>query len=75
MDAFLALGGNEDKSGSIDQGMFVKVVKNDFGMTINLNRLIEDLDVDRDGHLSFTEFHALFLYFPSHALILYQIYK
>lgn len=57
----MALGGNPDKGGSVDNRLLVKVVKDDFGMTINLDRLIEDLDVDRDGSINFSEFHALFV--------------
>ena len=42
----MALGGNADKSGALNQSMFIKVVKDDFGMTLDLDQLIEDLDID-----------------------------
>ena len=61
VDAFVALGGQTDQTGYIDNSKFVSVVKDDFGMTINLAKLIVDLDLDADGRISYTEFHALFV--------------
>lgn len=61
IDAFVALGGNEDKSGFVEQKKLVSVVKDEFGMTIKVDRLVEELDKDRDGKLSYEEFAALFI--------------
>lgn len=61
IDAFVALGGNEDKTGFVEQKKLVAVVKDEFGMTIKVDRLIEELDKDRDGKLSYEEFAALFI--------------
>jgi len=61
IDAFVALGGNEDKSGFVEQKKLMSVVKDEFGMTIKVDRLIEELDKDRDGKLSYEEFAALFI--------------
>eukprot|EP00928_Gymnodinium_smaydae_P089274 TRINITY_DN73263_c0_g1_i1.p1 TRINITY_DN73263_c0_g1~~TRINITY_DN73263_c0_g1_i1.p1 ORF type:complete len:149 (-),score=64.18 TRINITY_DN73263_c0_g1_i1:156-602(-) len=60
IDAFVALGGNEDKSGFIDTQRLIHVVKDEFGMTIKIERLIEELDKDRDQKLNYSEFAALF---------------
>jgi len=60
IDAFVALGGELDKTGFIDSARLVSVVKDEFGMTIKIERLIEELDKDRDGKLDFKEFAALF---------------
>ena len=69
-DAFCACGGgiqaNEKegiaenlKEGFVEQGPLAAIIR-DFGMTIKVGRLFEELDKDRDGKLSFTEFAALF---------------
>eukprot|EP00931_Biecheleriopsis_adriatica_P103869 TRINITY_DN78659_c0_g1_i1.p2 TRINITY_DN78659_c0_g1~~TRINITY_DN78659_c0_g1_i1.p2 ORF type:complete len:149 (+),score=58.65 TRINITY_DN78659_c0_g1_i1:88-534(+) len=60
IDAFTALGGEKDKSGHIDTARLLQVVKEEFGMTIKIERLIEELDKDKDGKLDFKEFAALF---------------
>ena len=54
-------GGNEDKSGFVEQKKLVQVVKDEFGMTIKIDRLVEVLDKDKDGKLSYEEFAALFI--------------
>merc|ERR1712190_235591 len=59
IDAFVALGGNEDKTGFVEHKKLVQVVKEEFGMTIKIDRLVEELDKDRDGKLSYEEFAAL----------------
>merc|ERR1711972_1204637 len=61
LDAFVALGGNPDKTGFIDTQRLVHVVKDEFGMTIKIERLIEELDKDKDGKLNYSEFAALFV--------------
>lgn len=60
INAFIALGGEPDKSGFIDTKKLVKVVREDFSMTIKIERLVEDLDKDKDGKLNYHEFAALF---------------
>jgi calmodulin len=62
IDAFVSLGGNPDRTGFIDNTKLIKVVRDEFGMTIKLDRLIEELDIDKDGKISFTEFQNLFVY-------------
>jgi calmodulin len=62
LDAFVGLGGNADKSGFIDNAKLIRVVRDEFGMTIKLDKLIEELDVDHDGKISYAEFQSLFAY-------------
>jgi Ca2+-binding EF-hand superfamily protein len=61
LDSFVSLGGNCDATGSIDNAAFITTVRDKFGMTIKVEKLIEELDVDNDGRISFTEFRNLFL--------------
>merc|ERR1712118_509216 len=61
LDAFVALGGERDRSGFVDGKKLIDVVKNDFSMTIKIERVVEELDKDKDGKLNYQEFSALFL--------------
>jgi calmodulin len=62
LHAFLALGGNIDKSGYIDNGKMIATVRDKFKMTLRVDKLIEELDADKDGKLNFSEFRSLFIY-------------
>ena len=61
LNAFAALGGNVDKSGFLDNSKMVSTIRDKFGMTIRVEKLIEELDVDRDGRINYTEFRNLFI--------------
>ncbi len=56
----MALGGNADKTGHIDSQRMIKIVRDDFGMTIKIEKLLDDMDRDKDGKISYSEFSALF---------------
>jgi Ca2+-binding EF-hand superfamily protein len=60
VNAFIALGGGIDKTGTIDNLRLTKLVRDEFGLTIKLDRLIDELDIDKDGKINFMEFKALF---------------
>ena len=59
IDAFVACGGNADKSGHVERSMLVKIIKVDFGLTIDIEGLIEEVDVDGSGELEYDEFKVL----------------
>lgn len=59
LDAFVAMGGQEDGSGSIDSQILINVIKNDFKMTIDIEKLLKDLDRDGSGQISYDEFRYL----------------
>ena len=59
MDAYVAMGGEEDGGGCIDAEKLIDTIKNEFGMTIDLERLIEEIDEDGSGEIEFDEFRAL----------------
>lgn len=58
---FEILGGNADKTGFVDRDKFITTVRDKFGMTIKTDKLLDELDVDKDGKVNFTEFRNLFL--------------
>lgn len=51
IDAFVAMGGNEDKSGEIDSQKLIDVIRHQFEMTINIEQLIDEIDENQDGTL------------------------
>eukprot|EP00695_Tsukubamonas_globosa_P002743 TRINITY_DN3939_c0_g1_i1.p1 TRINITY_DN3939_c0_g1~~TRINITY_DN3939_c0_g1_i1.p1 ORF type:complete len:152 (-),score=12.46 TRINITY_DN3939_c0_g1_i1:73-528(-) len=58
IDAFVALGGNPDKSGSIGLDRLRRTCK-DFGLTIDIEQLIHELDSNENGTIDFQEFAQL----------------
>lgn len=59
MDAFIAMGGEEDGEGSIDADKLIQIIKHDFQMTIDIEKLILEIDEDGSGEIEFDEFKAL----------------
>lgn len=39
--AFVACGGNADKSGHVHRDTLIKIIKHDFGLTVDIEKLIE----------------------------------
>ena len=56
--AFVALGGGSDMSGSISTDKLSSVIK-DFGLTIDIDKLIAETDKDGSGLIDYEEFKAL----------------
>eukprot|EP00906_Rhabdomonas_costata_P026691 RCo038016 len=59
VDAFVAMGGERDHSGFVNASKLYETAKL-FELTIDLERLISDLDADGSGCLDFQEFAVLF---------------
>ena len=59
LDAFVAMGGQEDGEGSIDADQLIETIKHKFEMTIDIEGLIEAVDEDGSGEIEFDEFKAL----------------
>ncbi|KAJ1638008.1 flagellar outer dynein arm light chain 5 [Pavlovales sp. CCMP2436] len=58
IDAFVALGGGQDKSGEITTEKLRKVVK-EFGLTIDIEALIAITDMDKSGFIDYEEFKKM----------------
>ncbi|KAM3139247.1 hypothetical protein pb186bvf_008657 [Paramecium bursaria] len=56
--AFIALGGNEDKSGSVDKQKLLNIIQNEFNLTIDLNRLIKEMSPNTN-ELKYEDFRNL----------------
>lgn len=59
VDAFVACGGLPDKSGHVHRDTLVKIIKHDFGLTIDIEELIDKIDTDHSGEIEYDEFKAL----------------
>ena len=59
LDAYVAMGGEPDGGGCVDANMLIKTIKEDFEMTIDIEKLIEEIDEDGSGEIEFDEFKAL----------------
>ena len=59
LDAFVAMGGEKDGGGCIDASKLIQIIKNDFEMTIDIERLIREIDEDGSGEIEYDEFKNL----------------
>ena len=54
VDAFIACGGQADLGGFVERDRLVKIVKEDFGLTLDIEKLINDFDKYQTGQLDYT---------------------
>lgn len=59
LDAFVALGGDPDGGGYINAQKLIKIIKEEFEMTIDIEKLILDIDEDGSGKIEYGEFQQL----------------
>ena len=53
------MGGKPDGDGYIDAAKLIKIIKEEFEMTINIEKLIDDIDEDNSGKIEYDEFRNL----------------
>ncbi|KAG6609174.1 uncharacterized protein IUM83_13494 [Phytophthora cinnamomi] len=56
---FADLWGNVDKTGHVERKMLVQLIKKDFGLPIDIDRMLDELDTDGSGEIEYEEFKAL----------------
>ena len=59
LDAFVAMGGQDDGDGFIDADKLIRIIKEEFEMTIDIEKLIQDIDEDGSGEIEYDEFRNL----------------
>ena len=59
LDAYVAMGGEADGGGCVDAAKLINTIKNEFQMTIDIEKLIEEIDEDGSGEIEFDEFKQL----------------
>ncbi len=57
LDAFVALGGEPDREGHVDANKLIAIIRDEFEMTIDIQKLIEEIDEDQGGKIEFDELH------------------
>ena len=57
--AYVACGGNLDKTGHVDRSTITRIIKEDFGLDIEINKLMDAVDVDGSGEMEYDEFELL----------------
>ena len=55
----MALGGDANGEGHIDAAKLIKIIKEEFEMTIDIEKLIKDIDDDDSGKIEYNEFMNL----------------
>eukprot|EP00998_Keelungia_sp_KM082_P011111 NODE_733_length_1677_cov_118.040645_g723_i0.p1 GENE.NODE_733_length_1677_cov_118.040645_g723_i0~~NODE_733_length_1677_cov_118.040645_g723_i0.p1 ORF type:complete len:496 (-),score=53.02 NODE_733_length_1677_cov_118.040645_g723_i0:113-1600(-) len=58
-DAFVSLGGNVDRSGDIDANK-LRTAVHDFELTIDIEKLIQEVDTNASGQIDYAEFSYMF---------------
>ena len=53
------MGGDEDGGGCVDAKQLIGMIKDRFQMTIDIEKLIKEIDTDGSGEIEFDEFQAL----------------
>ena len=53
------MGGQPDGDGAINADKLISTIKEEFEMTIDIEKLIEEIDEDGSGQIEFDEFTAL----------------
>ena len=57
--AYVACGGNVDKTGHVDRNVISKIIKVDFGLHIDIDKMMDAVDKDGSGEMEFEEFQFL----------------
>ena len=56
--AFVAMGGAQDKTGFVEAAKLRQTIK-DFGLTIDIDGLLQQYDNDNSGKIEYSEFKAM----------------
>ena len=59
LEAYVACGGDADGGGCVNADILVRVIKEDFQLSINIQDLIAAVDEDGSGEIEFDEFKSL----------------
>ena len=59
LDAFVAMGGLPNGDGYINAERLIQIIRDEFEMTIDIEKLIQDIDEDGSGKIEYDEFRNL----------------
>ena len=55
IDAFVACGGDEDLGGCVRKETLISIIKEEFSLPIDIERLINEIDTDGSGEIEYEE--------------------
>jgi Ca2+-binding EF-hand superfamily protein len=55
IDAFVACGGDEDLGGCVRKETLISIIKDEFSLPIDIERLINEIDTDGSGEIEYDE--------------------
>ena len=59
LDAFVSMGGEQDGTGHVNAQRLIEIVRQEFQMTIDIQKLIREIDTDNSGKIEYDEFMTL----------------
>jgi calmodulin len=59
IDAWQACGGSSSKVGQVDKDALMKIIQTDFGLTVDIDEFIKQIDKNHNGIVEFEEFKSL----------------
>jgi len=59
IDAYVACGGQPNKGGHVRRETMIQIIKYDFGLTCDIEDLINKIDSDGSGEIEFDEFSLM----------------
>lgn len=60
VNAFVAMGGNPDRSGIVRKDTIINLIKNEFELTFDIEELFEKSNISNNEDLDFQAFCSLF---------------
>ena len=59
MQAYEACGGPPNKGGFIDRKVLEDIVQQEFQMTIDIKKMLDDVDTNQNGEIEYDEFKSI----------------
>ena len=56
----MALGGNDDQTGTVKTARIIRAIKDEFKLAFNVAQLMESLDEEEEGAIDFAKFKSIF---------------
>jgi hypothetical protein len=53
------MGGNDDKSGAVKKSTIINIIKNVFGLTVDIDTMFDEAGIEIEDDLNFYEFTCL----------------
>lgn len=58
--AFVAMGGNLDRTGTVKKQRLINIITVQFGLTIDIEEMLEEANIEKGKDLTYSDFMAIF---------------